>query len=169
MIDYFPEEARVNRYREPLRYIGMRVRRKQRELFEGGRELLHFAVATNLWDWDPKRLLEWNREKAGSIEAVHDVLKKELGAGVLPSKHFGADAAWFRLAVITHNVLTGLKRVALPPELLKARPKKLRFLIFTTPGRLVEHARRTVLRMVRSWNPFTNWLPAIRALPAPAV
>src|SRR5438309_2848476 len=54
------------------------------------------AVATNLWDWDPKRLLQWHREKAGSIEAVHDVLKNELGGGVLPSKRFGADAAWFR-------------------------------------------------------------------------
>lgn len=168
IINYYPEEAAVNRYREPLRYIGVRVKRKQRELFEGGREVLHFAVATNLWDWDPKRLLEWHREKAGSIEAVHDVLKNELGAGVLPSKRFGADAAWFRLAVITHNVLTGLKRLALPPELLKARPKRLRFLIFTTPGRLVEHARRTMLRIVRSWNRFTNWLPAIRALPAPS-
>jgi hypothetical protein len=169
VIDYFPEEAAANRYREPLRYIGIRVRRKQREMFEGGREVLHFAVATNLWDWDPKRLLEWHREKAGSIEAVHDVLKNELGAGVLPSKRFGADAAWFRLAVMTHNVLTGLKRLALPPELLRARPKRLRFLIFTTPGRLVEHARRMVLRIVRSWNRFTNWLPAIRALPAPAL
>ena len=168
VIAYYPEEAALNRYREPLRYLGIRVKRKQREMFEGGREVLHFAVATNLWDWDAKRLLQWHREKAGSIEAVHDVLKNELGAGVLPSKHFGADAAWFRLAVITHNVLTGLKRLALPPELLKARPKRLRFLIFTTPGRLVEHARRTKLRIVRGWNRFTNWLPAIRALPAPA-
>ncbi|MBC8166770.1 MAG: IS1380 family transposase [Bryobacteraceae bacterium] len=169
VIQHFPEELPVNRYREPLRYLGIRIRRKQQEMFEGGREVLHFAVATNLWDWDPKRILEWHREKAGSIEAVHDVLKNELGAGVLPSKRFGADAAWLRLAIITHNVLSGLKRLALPPELLKARPKRLRFLIFTTPGRLVEHARRTTLRLMRSWNRFTNWLPAIRALPTPAV
>ncbi len=58
VINYYPEEAAVNRYREPLRYIGIRVKRKQREMFQGGREVLHFAVATNLWDWDPKRLLE---------------------------------------------------------------------------------------------------------------
>ena len=32
------------------------------------------------------RLLEWHREKAGSIELVHDVIKNELGGGVLPSK-----------------------------------------------------------------------------------
>ena len=168
VIKHFPEELPVNRYREPLRYIGIRVRFKQREMYERGREVLHFAVATNLWDWDPKRVLEWHREKAGSIEAIHDVLKNELGAGVLPSKYFGADAAWLRMAVITHNVLSGLKRLALPAELLRARPKRLRFLIFTTPGKLVQHARRTTLRLIRSWNRFTNWLPAIRALPTPA-
>jgi hypothetical protein len=167
VIPHFPEELPVNRYREPLRYIGIRVRFKQREMFERSREVLHFAVATNLWDWDAKRVLEWHREKAGSIEAIHDVLKNELGAGVLPSKYFGADAGWLRLAVITHNVLSGLKRLALPTELLQARPKRLRFLIFTTPG-LVQHARRTTLRLIRSWKRFTNWLPAIRALPAPA-
>lgn len=169
VIQHFPEELPVNRYGEPPRYIGIRIRRKQREMFEGGREVLHFAVATNLWDWDPKRVLEWHPEKAGGIEAVHDVLKNELGAGVLPSKRFGVDAAWLRLAIITHNVLSGLKRLALPVELLKARPKRLGFLIFTTPGRLVEHARRTKPRLMRSWNRFTHWLPAIRALPAPAV
>lgn len=168
VIQHFPQELPVNRYREPLRYIGIRVRFKQREMYESGREVLHFAVATNLWDWDPKRVLEWHREKAGSMEAIQDVLKNELGAGVLPSKFFGADAAWLRLAVITHNVLSGLKRLALPAELLRVRPKRLRFLIFTTPGRLAQHARRTSLRLIRSWNRFTNWLPAIRALPAPA-
>src|ERR1035438_2089395 len=60
---------------------------------------------------------------------------------------FGANAAWLRLAVISHNVMTALKRLALPADLLTARPKRLRFLIFNTPGRLVHHARRTVLRL----------------------
>lgn len=39
-------------------------------------------MASNRWDWNAKKLLEWHREKAGSIEAVHDVLKNELAAGV---------------------------------------------------------------------------------------
>jgi hypothetical protein len=45
---------------------------------------------------------------------------------VLPSKYFGANAAWL-LAVIAYNVLTALKRLALPADLLTARPKRLRF------------------------------------------
>lgn len=167
-VDYVPEESPENRYREPLRYVALRIRRKQGELFADGSAVKHFAVATNLWEWTPKKLLQWHREKAGSIEATHDVIKNELAGGVMPCGRFGANAAWLRLVVITYNVLTALKRLALPPELLTARPKRLRFLIFNTPGKLVHHARRRLLRLVRSWNRFGNWQHAFNLLPLPA-
>ena len=127
----------------------------------------HFAVATNLWDWDAKKLLDWHREKAGSIEAAHDVIKNELAGGVLPCARFGSNAAWMRLAVIAYNVLTAMKRLALPAELLRARPKRLRFLIFYTPGKLVHHARNLVLRLTRTLNRFSNWRGAFHKLPLP--
>jgi hypothetical protein len=167
-VDYVPEESAGPRYREPLRYVAIRIRKKQQALFADGSALKYFAVVTNLWEWTPKRLLQWHREKAGSIEAVHDVIKSELAGGVMPCGRFGANAAWLRLAVLTYNVLTALKRLALPPELLTARPKRLRFLIFHTPGKLVHHARRTLLRLARSWNRFSNWQYALRLLPLPA-
>ncbi|CAN5222769.1 hypothetical protein BH24GEM2_BH24GEM2_16720 [soil metagenome] len=166
-VDYFPEETVENRYREPLRYIAIRIRKKQGELFGDGQGTKYFAVRTNLWDWKPKRLLEWHREKAGSIEAAHAVIKNELAGGVLPCGRFGANAAWLRLAVLTFNVLTGLKRLALPAELLTARPKRLRFLIFNTPGKLVRHARQVILRLTRSLSRFSNWHGALRLLPLP--
>src|SRR5208283_4689339 len=127
-------------------------------LFEGGLATRHFALVSNIWDWKARRLMEWHREKAGTVELVHDVIKNELGGGVLPSKYFGANAAWLRLAVIAHNVLAALKRLALPPELLTARPKRLRFLIFNTPGRLGHHARSLLLRLAAR----TEWITAYR-------
>jgi len=163
-LDYSPSSAGTR----PLRYLAMRFRRKQGHLFADGNAVKHFAVVTNLLEWTPKRLLEWHREKAGSIEPIHDVIKNELAGGVLPCGRFGANAAWLRLAVLTHNVLTAMKRLALPAELLLARPKRLRFLIFHTPGRLIHHARKTVLRLVSGWNRFTNWNRALRLLPVPA-
>ena len=65
---------------------------------------------------------------------VHDVLKNELAAGVLPCGRFGANAAWLRLAVITHNVLTALKRLALPAEYLSARPQEVTFSVYQRGG-----------------------------------
>ena len=169
-VEYFPEETAANRYREPLRTIAIRIRKKQRELFADGSAAKHFAVRTNLWDWKPKRLLEWHREKAGTIEAVHDVVKNELAGGVLPRGRYGANAAWFRLAAITYNVLTAMKRLVLPPDMQTARPKRLRFLIFQQPGKPIQHARKTVLRLGRSWNRFSNWKYAMEVLafPTPA-
>jgi hypothetical protein len=99
---------------EGLRFVAIRIRKRQGELFADGAEAKHFAVVSNVWDWEVRRLLEWHREKAGTIEAIHDVLKNELAAGVLPCSRFGANAAWLRLAVLTHNVITALKRMALP-------------------------------------------------------
>jgi hypothetical protein len=150
---------------QPLRYVAIRIRKKQGGLFEDGRSVRHFAVLTNRWELKAARLIEWHREKAGTIELVHDVLKNDLGAGVLPSKYFGANAAWLRLAVIAHNVLTALKRLALPAELLTARPKRLRFLIFNTPGRLVHHARRLILRLVALAEGIGAYREGLRLLP----
>jgi hypothetical protein len=58
------------------------------------------------------------------------VLKNELAAGVMPCGRLGANAAWLQFAVMTHNVLTALKRLALPEKWLTARPKRMRFQIF---------------------------------------
>ena len=91
-VDYVPEET-GNSYREPLRYVAIRIRKKQQALFADGSTVKYFAVVSNVWEWTPKRLLEWHREKAGSIEAVHDVIKNELAGGVMPCGRFGANAA----------------------------------------------------------------------------
>ncbi len=163
---FVPGERKEKKDREPLRYVAIRVRRRQGQLFADGSAVKHFAVVTNL-KWAAKKLLPWHREKAGTIEAVHDVLKNELAAGVLPCGRFGANAAWLRLAVLTHNVMTALKRLALPPELLAARPKRLRFLIFYIPARVVHHARQLLLRLATAGQRIADWLAALRALPLP--
>jgi hypothetical protein len=164
-VSFVPGEKSEHKDTQPLRYIAIRIRQRQESLFADGSKVKHFAVLTNIREWRAGRLIEWHREKAGTIEGVHDVLKNELAAGVMPSKYFGTNAAWLRLAVIAHNVMTALKRLALPAELLTARPKRLRFLIFNTPGRLVHHARRLVLRLATTAARLADWLEAVRLLP----
>jgi len=150
---------------DPIRYLAIRISRRQGELFADGRLYKYFAVITNRWDYDAKRLLEWQREKAGSIEAAHDILKNELAAGVMPCGRFGANAAWLRMAVLTYNVLSALKRLALPPELMTARPKRLRFLIFNTAGRILHHARRILCRLKHLGRSLGGWRGVLEALP----
>ena len=164
-IDFVPGEKSEHKGTQPLRYVAIRIRQRQEEFFEDGSKMKHFALVSNLWEWKAERLVQWHREKAGSIEGIHDVVKNELAGGVMPSKYFGANAAWLRLVVIAHNVITALKRLALPAELLRARPKRLRFLIFNTAGRLVQHARKTLLRLaalgvrIATCREALQWLP----------
>jgi hypothetical protein len=163
-IDFVPGEKVERKDSQPLRYVAIRIRQRQEELFADGSKVKHFAIVSNLWEWKPGRLIQWHREKAGTVEGVHDVVKNELAGGVMPSKYFGANAAWLRLVVIAHNVLTALKRLALPAELLRARPKRLRFLIFNTAGRLVQHARKTVLRLAALGVRIATWREAMQLL-----
>jgi hypothetical protein len=111
-----------------------------------GNTVKHFAIVTNR-EGDELTLIRWHREKAGTVEHAHHVLKNELAAAALPSGKFGANAAWFRLNVLTYNLLGALKRLALPGDLSTARPKRLRFLVFNTVGKVIHHARQTWLRL----------------------
>lgn len=167
VLNYWPEEEDRPEGAGPLRYIAIRMRKRQGALFADGSEVKYFAVGSNRWDWDAVRLLEWQREKAGTIEALHDVLKNDLAAGVMPCGRFGANAAWLRLAVMTHNVLTALKRLALPEKWSTARPKRMRFQIFCSPGKMVSHARQTWLRVRRLREQLAEWIETLRLLPIP--
>ncbi|NCS74737.1 MAG: IS1380 family transposase [Deltaproteobacteria bacterium] len=152
VINFVPAWKRNNRPgATPFRYIAVRVRTRQRDLFEeDDNQWRHFAVVTNM-DWAGDRLLRWHREKQGTVEFRHGVVKNDLGGGVLPCGRFGANAAWWRLNVLAHNVLELLKSQALPEGLANARPKTLRFQLFNLPGRVVRHARTWVLKLYRGF------------------
>jgi hypothetical protein len=167
-VAFVPGEHSEKKDSQPLRYIAIRIEKKQEHLYEDGSHIRHFAVVTNIEEWSAPKLIQWHREKAGTVELVHDVLKNELAAGVLPCGRFGANAAWLRLAVMTHNVLTALKRLALPAEYLSARPKRLRFLFINVAGRAVHHARKTYLRLAALLERIADMVQAFEVLAVPA-
>ena len=123
---------------KPLRYVALRFTALQPDLLEEAGSRYH-AVVSNRMELTPAELVQWHRGKAGTIEHVHRVMKDELGAGVMPCQKFGANAAWFRINAIAFNLLTALKRKALPERYRQARPKRLRFDVFTLPAKLALH------------------------------
>lgn len=148
-VPYVPSRKTEKKDAKPYRYVAVRIRRQQGELFSDGSSVRYFAVVSNRWDIGGQELLEWHRGKAGTVEQSHDILKNELGAGVYPSAKHGANAAWLRIQVITHNLLQLLKKVALPEEYATAKPKRLRFALFTQFGQVVRHAGQVLLRVAR--------------------
>jgi hypothetical protein len=148
-VAYVPSRNAEKRDIEPYRYLSIRIRSPQGELFSDGVGVKLFAVVTNDWQMNGRELIEWHRGKAGTVEHSHRVLKDELAAGVYPSGKFGVNAAWLRLQVVTANLLELLKATALDEEYRNARPKRLRFAIFNQVGRVIHHARQTLLRVFR--------------------
>ena len=149
-VEFTPSDGSTKKNLMPDRYLAIRARPRQGELFADGSALRYYATVTNRWDWDGERLLRWSHERCGTVELAHDVLKNELGGGVLPSYRFGANAAWWQLVVLTANLISALKRLALPEDWQSLRPRRLRFLLFQCAGRLVQHGRQLFLRLARA-------------------
>jgi hypothetical protein len=161
--DFVPGWAR-NHKKEgtPFRYLAIRVRSRQQQLFEDEQALCwrHYAVVTNM-DWNGERLLRWQREKQGTVEYGHGVVKNDLAGGVMPCGRFGSNAAWWRINLLVHNLLVLLEVEALPSELSRVRPKTLRFRLFNLPARIIHHARSCVLKLYRGL-PFAEALVQAR-------
>jgi hypothetical protein len=134
-VEFVPGEAREKKDSQPLRYVGLRLLKAQGLLFADGSDRHHHAVVTNL-EWAGERLLQWHREKAGTIEHVHDEVKNALGGGHMPSQHFNANAAWFKLSLIAYNIVSATRRLCLEPQDRNVRLKKFRLLVIHLAGRM---------------------------------
>jgi hypothetical protein len=123
----------------------------QGELFSDGNRYHYYAVVTNRWELDGEELVGWQRERCGTVEKVHDVLKNDLAGGVMPCGRFFANAAWWRLNCLCYNVISVMKRKALPPTFWPARMKALRFHLIGVAGKVVSHARSTILKLTEGY------------------
>lgn len=131
-----------------------------------------FGVVTNVKDphedpeegWDGQRVIGWYRKRCGKSEDAHAVLKNDLAGGTMPSKYFGANAAWWSLSVLAMNLNGLVKRFCLGGEWIDRRLKAIRFAIIRLPGLVVEHARRMIVRIARGHPSFELLITARRRL-----
>lgn len=146
-VEFIPSAPSVKKEMKPDRYLAIRVRPAQGELFSDGNSYHYYAVVTNRWEMEGEELLRWQRERCGSVEKVHDVLKNDLAGGVMPCGRFYANAAWWRLNCLCYNVISVMKRKALPKAFWPARMKALRFHLIGVAGKVVSHARSVFLKI----------------------
>ena len=107
-----------------------------------------FGVVTNR-SIAGDELIWWSRQRCGKGEEVHGVLKSDLAGGRLPSGLFGANAAWWAIAVLAFNLNSAMKRLVLGGEWASKRLKGVRFTLIALPGRVVRRARRVIIRLAR--------------------
>lgn len=153
-VEFIPSAASVKRDMKPDRYLAIRVRPWQGELFSDGNSYHYYAVVTNRWEMEGEELLRWQRERCGSVEKVHDVVKNDLAGGVMPCGRFYANAAWWRLNCLCYNVISVMKRKALPKIFWPARMKALRFHLIGVAAKVVSHARVMFLKITEGLIPY---------------
>jgi len=105
-----------------------------------------FGLVTNRKE-PGNQVILWSRERCGKSEEVHSVAKSDLAGGQLPSALFGANAAWWALTLLSHNLNAVMKRLVLGDKWIVRRMKALRFRLIGLPGRVISHARRLVIRI----------------------
>lgn len=142
-VPFVPEEPEAHKGEPPFRYIAIKLPPKtvQLDLFAAPPEHRYAAIVTNRKLPAPE-LIHWQREKCGTVEKVHDLLKHDVGARLFPSGVFGANAAWYRIAVLALNLYVALMHIALPEEFRGERLSTTRFRLLNRAGRVIRHARR---------------------------
>jgi len=134
-VDFVPGDRSEHKDSQPLRYVGLRLLKPQGVLFGDGSDRHFHAVVTNL-KLAGGRLLDWHREKAGTVEHTHDEVKNELGGKHVPSQRFGVNAAWFKLSLLAYNLVSVIKGLCLVPDERTARLKRFRLLLIQVAGRM---------------------------------
>lgn len=133
---FVPGEKSEHKDSQPLRYVGLRLLKPQGVLFKDGSDRHFHAVITNDQERQGGHLLDWHREKAGTVEHTHDEVKNGLGGGHVPSQRFGVNAAWFKISLLTYNLVSAIKGLCLEGEERTARMKRFRLLVIRVAGRM---------------------------------
>ena len=134
-VDFVPQDKSEHKESKPLRYVGLRLLKPQGVLFRDGTDRHFHAVITNE-STEGGRLLDWHREKAGTVEHTHDEVKNELAGKHVPSQRFGVNSAWFKLALLTYNIISAIKGLCLEGQERTARMKRFRLLLIHVAGRM---------------------------------
>lgn len=114
------------------------------------------GVVTNM-NGDGSDLIDWLYGRCGKSEEAHSVMKEDLAGGKLPSGDFGENAAWWWIMILAFNLNSIMKRQVLGKEWAPKRMKAIRFHVIRLAGRVIEHARRLIVRLARN-HPSTGWL-----------
>lgn len=118
---------------------------------------------------DPAELERQHRARARVEDRIRAA--KDTGLENLPFRDFDLNAVWLELVLTAQTLTFAAQALLLDDDLAVCEPKRLRYRLLHTAGRLAFHARQARLRLPRSW-PWASELATafarLAALPAPS-
>ena len=105
-------------------------------------------------------ITEIERDHRGRAR-VEDQIRNDKNTGLrnLPFRLFEHNQVWLQVVHLAHDLIAWTQRLLLAGELASCEPKRLRYRILHTAGRLSFHARTATLRLPATW-PWASELAA---------
>ena len=122
-----------------------------------------FGIITNRLHLHGDEVIHWHRQRCGKSEELHKTEKEDLAGGRLPSKRFGANAAWWQIMVLAFNLEAILQRQILEDEFKYCHLKRLRRYFINQPAHVIIHGRTLIIRCPDDQTALVQWLVAMRA------
>lgn len=133
----------MNETKKAFRLIVVRYKH-QAELFDDVPK--HHVIASNRAE-STEATLVWYRQRGEVSENGIKELKIGFGMERMPCGQFAANAAFFRIGVIAHNLFVLFKHSALETDWQRHKVATVRWRLFHLPGKVVRHARAWVLKV----------------------
>lgn len=118
--------------------------KRQIELFDDQPKV--HVIASNRIESTADTLI-WYRQRGEVSENGIKELKTGFGMERMPCGQFKANAAFFRIGVIAHNLFVLFKHSALGGNWLRHKVSTVRWRLFHLPGKVVRHAGAWVLKV----------------------
>ncbi len=133
----------MNETKKAFRLIVVKYKH-QGELFDDAPR--HHVIASNRAESTEGTLI-WYRQRGEVSENGIKELKIGFGMERMPCGQFAANAAFFRIGVIAHNLFVLFKHSALGDDWQRHKVTTVRWRLFHLPGKVVRHARTWVLKI----------------------
>jgi hypothetical protein len=126
------------------RLIVQRAKNMQLELFSEGRQQ-HYAISTNK-EIPPVAIIQHHNGRANA-ENMNKEVKYGINLDYLPTNQIESNQLWFTIGMMTYNLFQAIKLFALPKSWQSKQIGTLRWQLIQVAGKLVSHARKTVLKL----------------------
>jgi hypothetical protein len=134
-----------------FRLIVLRWRENQSELF--GDNYRYHCLATNMTEESVSEVV-WLYNERAQIENHIKEIKGGFGMERMPSGEFKANAIHFAIGIMTYNLFIAQRLLTMPEDWKNKTIKSIRWLLVEMAGKLIEHGRMTILKIVTGFEKY---------------